>query len=70
MTVSDPARAVLDVYARQTREPGPVPLSDESLRAVDRVEALPGNRSGADTTWIVRLVRDAMRVRASLTRQR
>ena len=70
MPVSDPARAVLDVYARQTREPGPVPLSGESLRAVVRVEALPGNRCGADTTWIVRLVRDAMRVRASLTRQR
>ena len=62
MSAVDSARAVLDAHARQTRETGPVHLSDAYLRAVDRVEALPDNCSGSDKTWVIRLVQEATRV--------
>lgn len=31
---------------------GPVQLSPEYLKAVERVENLPSNRSGSDKTWV------------------
>lgn len=33
---------------------GPVVLSDEYLRLIERVEALPQNRPGTDKTWTER----------------
>jgi hypothetical protein len=33
---------------------GPVQLSQEYLRALERVEALPENQAGADKTWLWR----------------
>lgn len=34
--------------------PGPIVLSDEYLRLIERVEALPQNRPGTDKTWTER----------------
>lgn len=38
-------------------ESGPVTLSAEYLAAVERVEALPQNRPGADKGWVERSLR-------------
>jgi hypothetical protein len=43
---------LLDEFARMPREVGPVSLSEEYLRAVEYVESLPKNQSGADKSWI------------------
>ena len=40
------------------------------LRVVERVEALPANRTGADKSWVLRQFRTAMRVRAGAKRLR
>jgi hypothetical protein len=45
-------RKLLEVYARTPRQTGPVVLPDAYLRAVERVEALPDNASGADKGWV------------------
>ncbi len=34
--------------------PGPIVLSSEYLRLIERVEALPQNRPGTDKTWTER----------------
>ena len=52
------------MLVRDAPDPGFTPLSAGYLRAVERVEALPGNRSGADKSWVLRQFRAAMRVRA------
>lgn len=36
--------------------PGPVVLSDEYLRLIERAEALPQNRPGTDKTWTERVL--------------
>lgn len=41
--------AAVEEVARLT---GPVTLDEEYLRAVERVEAMPQNQSGADKTWV------------------
>ncbi len=45
-------RAIDEAVAEVARLSGPVKLDDEYLRAVERVEALPQNQSGADKTWL------------------
>ena len=70
MTESEEARAILDAAARWRPETAPVTLSEEYLRAVERVEALPSNRSGADKTWVLRLVDDTLRMRRTARRRR
>ena len=70
MTESEEARAILDAAARWLPETSPVTLSEEYLRAVERVEALPSNRNGADKTWVLRLVDDTLRMRRTARRRR
>jgi hypothetical protein len=52
----DPAdkalRAIDAAVAEVARLSGPVTLDAAYLRAVERVEALPENQSGADKTWV------------------
>ncbi len=73
MTVRSPspdsAREILDALARDARDAGVTP-SAGYLRAVERVEALPANRTGADKSWVLRQFRAAMRVRAGAKRLR
>jgi hypothetical protein len=45
-------RAIDDAVAEVSRLSGPVTLDAEYLRAIERVEAMPQNQSGADKTWI------------------
>ena len=46
----DSAREILDALVRDVQRSEFRPLSADYLRAVDRVEKLPGNRTGADMT--------------------
>ena len=79
MTVRSPspdsAREILDALARDTQvardtqDAGFTP-SAGYLRVVERVEALPANRTGADKSWVLRQFRTAMRVRAGAKRLR
>jgi len=41
----------------RVRKPGAVVLDDGYLHAIDRLESLPQNRSGADKTWVERALR-------------
>jgi len=52
---------LLDEFARMPREVGPVSLSEEYLHAVEYVESLPKNQSGADKSWIPRLLAESRR---------
>ena len=36
---------------------GPIELDEAYLRAVRKIESLPQNRSGADKTWVERVIR-------------
>jgi hypothetical protein len=45
-------RAIDDAVAEVARLSGPVTLDEAYLRAIERVEAMPQNQSGADKTWI------------------
>ena len=40
---------------------GPVPLAPGYLRLIARIEALAGNASGADKSWVHRAHADAVR---------
>ena len=66
----DSAREILDTLARDAPDAGFTPLSAGYLRAVERVERLPGNRAGADKSWVLRQFGAAMRVRAGAKRLR
>ncbi len=66
----DSARKILDALVRDAPDSRFGPLSAGYLRAVDRVEKLPGNRSGADKTWVLRQYEAALRLRAGAKRQR
>ena len=74
MTVRSPshdsAREILDGLVRDALDAGLSPLSAAYLRAVDRVEKLPANRTGADKSWVLRQYEAAMRVRAGAKRRR
>lgn len=49
---------VLDELRAAGIPSGPVALSREYRRAVERVEAMPANQSGADKTWVSDADRD------------
>ena len=66
----DSAREILDALVRDVRRSEFRPLSAEYLRAVERVENLPGNRPGTDKSWVLRQYEAAMRVRAGAKRIR
>ena len=51
-------------------ETRPVVLSEEYIRAVKQVEALPESQSGADKTWVERVVRQSREHFASARRIR
>ncbi len=74
MTVRSPsrdsAREILDGLVRDALDAEFSPLSAAYLRAVDRVEKLPANRTGADKSWVLRQYEAAMRVRAGAKRLR
>ena len=38
------------------RRPGPIEVGEAYRRAVERLESLPENQSGADKTWIERAI--------------
>jgi hypothetical protein len=44
--------------AAASRRTGPVRLDERYLRAVEKLESLPQNRSGADKSWVERALRD------------
>ena len=66
----DSALDILDTLARDAPDSGFEPLSAGYLRAVDRVETLPGNRTGADKSWVLRHFEAALRLRAAAGRRR
>ena len=39
------------------RQGDPIPVSDAYLRAIEKLESLPQNQSGADKTWVERAIR-------------
>jgi hypothetical protein len=45
-------RAIDEAVAEVARLSGPVTLDADYLRAIERVEAMPENQSGADKTWV------------------
>ena len=45
--------------------PGPIVLSDEYLRLIERVEQLPENRPGTDKTWTERALESWKKTLAS-----
>jgi len=38
------------------RHPGPIEVGEAYRRAVERLESLPENQSGADKTWVERAI--------------
>jgi hypothetical protein len=45
-------RAIDAAVADVARLTGPATLDDAYMRAVERVEAMPENQTGADKTWV------------------
>lgn len=57
--VDDATRKTLEAIERakvSLPPEGPVVLSDEYLRLIERVEALPENRPGTDKAWTERVL--------------
>jgi len=50
------AHAALDAAKEWKPPPGPVVLSPEYLRLIERVEQLPENRPGTDKGWTERVL--------------
>ena len=46
------AHEILDRFRAYVFPPGPVTLDPEYLAAIEHLESLPENRSGADKTWL------------------
>jgi hypothetical protein len=53
-------RALEAIDAAKSAQPteGPIVLSEEYMRLVERVEALPENRPGTDKTWTERVLEE------------
>ena len=67
-------RALEGIAAAKAWKPpqGPIVLSEEYLRLVERVERLPENRPGADKTWTERAIaswKHAMRTAREIPRE-
>ena len=54
MTPEEEAIRLIEGIERMPREAGPLALSAEYLRLVQRVESHPRNQSGADKSWVAR----------------
>ena len=54
MTPEDRAIQLIEKIERAPREVGPVSLAPQYLRAVEWMESLPQNQSGADKSWVPR----------------
>ena len=54
--------AAIESAVRSKPPEGPVVLSAEYLRLVERAEALPANRPGTDKTWVERMIASSKRV--------
>jgi len=63
-------RALDEIHRTVPLETRPVVLSAEYLRAVAQVEALAENQTGADKTWVERVVRQSREHFASARRIR
>lgn len=61
---------ILDELTRTPREVGPVKLTQEYLKAIEYIESLPENQSGADKSWVHRLLIDSRRFYARAVRKR
>lgn len=64
-------RKTLELLREIAREPiptGPVELDPDYLRAVAWLESLPQNQSGADKTWVSRVIADSERYFAGVRR--
>ncbi|MFT5478166.1 MAG: hypothetical protein ACI8Y8_003529 [Planctomycetota bacterium] len=48
--------AAIDAAVAWKPPEGPIVLSDEYLRLVERAEQLPENRPGTDKTWVERML--------------
>jgi hypothetical protein len=59
MDANERALEILEALSNGLRDTSPVTLSREYLDAVAWVESLPENRSGADKSWVARLLRDS-----------
>ena len=63
-------RVLDEIHRTVPLETRPVVLSAEYLRAVEQVEALPEDQTGADKTWVERVVRQSREHFASARRIR
>ena len=54
---------------REIDSPCRVPLASDDLRRILRLEAMPGNASGADKSWVHRAHADAVRHLSSAKRR-
>lgn len=59
------ALKILDAFSNLPREEGPVTLSREYLDDIAAVESLPQNQSGADKSWVHRLLEKSRRNHAT-----
>lgn len=59
MDANERAIKILDELARAPREVGPVKLTQEYLKAIEYIESLPQNQSGADKSWVPRLLNES-----------
>lgn len=62
------ALEALDEARAAQPEDGPIVLSEEYLRLVERAERLPENRPGTDKTWTERVVLEWQRLVESARR--
>ena len=70
MTPEERAIRLIEEIERAPREVGPVSLGQEYLRAIDWVESLPKNQSGADKSWVPRLLKQSRAFYARAVRRR
>lgn len=70
MDVNERAIKILDELARAPREVGPVKLTRQYLQAIEYIESLPENQSGADKGRVHRLLMESRHFYAGATRKR
>lgn len=70
MDANERAIKILDEFARAPREVGPVKLTQQYLQAIEYIESLPENQSGADKSWVARLLQESRVFYRRATRKR